>query len=450
MNFKIFNLDVFNGLKQIKSNSVDCIVTSPPYWGLRDYGVDGQLGLEKHPKEYIENLVKVFRETKKVLKDSGSLWLNLGDSYFGGKGKSSYETEGQLQERINSDKTLQKQPQTIKFDRPSDIAKIDGRWLQAKQKMLMPHRVAIAMQDDGWILRNDIVWHKPSHMPSPVRDRLTNSFEYLFHFVKQKKYYYDLDSIREPHTEGSIARAGRAVSNTHKYADQSNNPKNTRPNIKELAGKPMHGLHLWRKNNKELKDKGIGDISDYSFEGADYMVKDLNSKGKNPADMWSLTTEGFSEAHFACFPTKLVRKPLLATCPKEVCSKCNMARERILEPSPEYKKILESQRGTEYYKAAARKEAIRTGNAFGKRASRLNSNYQTKGWSNCGCGAVFNPGIVLDPFVGSGTTLLEAQNQGKSGIGIELNPEYISLIKLRLNGDRFQESLNPNKIEVIV
>ena len=387
MNFKIYNMDVFEGLKRIELNSVDCVVTSPPYWNLRDYGIEGQIGLEKHPKEYIENLVKVFKEIKKVLKLTGSVWLNMGDVYFGSWGNMSRE-----------------QTKDYPKGRPPSSFPQDDVWLQPKQKMLMPHRLAIAMQEDGWILRNEIIWHKPSHMPSSVQDRLTNSFEYLFHFVKKKKYYYDLDAIREPHKEVSIQRVKKPFF-----------PNKDHPTV-----------------------KNEGDMSRF-----------LNPAGKNPADVWSINPEPFSEAHFATFPTGLVRKPLLATCPKEVCKECGKPRERILEPSPEYKKILESQRGTEYYKIAARKEAIRSGNAFGKRASRMNSNYETKGFSDCGCGKGFRAGVVLDPFVGSGTTLLEAQNQGKSGIGIELNPEYIPLINLRLNGDKFQKSLNPNKIEVV-
>ena len=329
MNFKIYNMDVFEGLKRIEKHSIDCVVTSPPYWGLRDYGVEGQLGLEKHPNEYIENLVKVFRETKKVMKDSGSLWLNLGDSYFnyrpGAADKFGTSFERSQEGYVESEHR-QREAKNRKL-------KPEKGWLTEKQKLLMPHRVAIAMQEGGWILRNDIVWHKPSHMPSSVQDRLTNSFEYLFHFVKKKKYYYDLDAIREPHQDATLER--------NNYA---------------------------RNGNKlDFDRKWIGQ--------PDVEAGSLNVKGKNPGDMWSINPEGFSEAHFACFPTKLVRKPLKATCPKD--------------------------------------------------------------------------GVILDPFVGSGTTLLEAQNQGKSGIGIELNPDYISLIKLRLNGDRFQESLNPNKIKVI-
>ena len=184
-------MDVFEGLKLIEKHSVDCVVTSPPYWGLRDYGVAGQIGLEEHPKQFIEKMVKVFRETKKVLKPEGSLWLNMGDTYVGSSGGS-----GRDETAIGGGtKKLLKFKEMGRIPQP----KIDSKWMIPKQKMLMPHRLAIALQDDGWVLRNDVVWYKPSHMPSSVKDRLTNSFEFLFHFVQKKKYFYDLDAIREPH-----------------------------------------------------------------------------------------------------------------------------------------------------------------------------------------------------------------------------------------------------------
>lgn len=414
MNFKIYNMDVFDGLKAMQNNNemVDCVMTSPPYWGLRDYGIEGQLGLESHPKEYIENLVKVFRETKKVLKDSGSLWLNLGDTYFGSGGAGGDYNDGGLKEG----QPKYKQGQISKYPDKKYASRgrskeltgsvSDGsNWLKNKQKMLMPHRVAIDLQDDGWILRNDIVWHKPSHMPSSVQDRLTNSFEYLFHFVKQKKYYYDLDSIREPHKVSSIERNSKGynispMKGRYKMPNEKRdgtldqsflNPRGKNPadfwNYDSKYNKDSYGQTLQgfqrgktiesdRKESRENAKKLFPDDLKKQQEYINFVQDHSgNPLGKNPADVWSLTTEGFSEAHFACFPTKLVRKPLKATCPGD--------------------------------------------------------------------------GIVLDLFVGSGTTLLEAQNQGKSGIGIELNPDYIKLIKKHLNGDEHQKSLNPNRIEVV-
>lgn len=402
MNFKIYNMDVFEGLQQMQNNNelVDCVMTSPPYWGLRDYGVEGQLGLEKHPNEYINNIVKVFRETKKVLKDSGSLWLNIGDSYYGGSG-CAYDGSGGVGAKNK-----------VKNTQRTDLHKHKSPWMQTKQKLLMPHRVAIAMQDDGWILRNDVVWHKPSHMPSSVQDRLTNSFEYLFHFVMKKKYYYDLDAIREPCITGNGKKWGSRLT----------------PGRLASIENPKHG-----KISRDMKN--------------DQMVNNL--LGKNPGDMWSINPKPYPEAHFACYPPALIESPLKATCPKEVCSKCGAARERITKPTKEYLKAIKKAKLTPAWSTERRKQANKIGNALGARTGREPRNYETIGWSDCGCKAGFNPGIVLDPFVGSGTTLMEAQNQKKSGIGIELNPDYIKFIRKRLNGGEYQESLNPNKIEVI-
>ena len=144
---------------------VDLVFTSPPYWGLRDYGVDGQIGFEDHPQKYIDKIVEVSRAVRRILKKSGSYYLVLGDTYCGTGAKR----------------------------------KIDGsNWLQPKQLLLLPSRIAVALQGDGWVLRNDCIWYKPNHMPSSVKDRRTTSFEHVFHFVKSRRYYYDLDSIRVP------------------------------------------------------------------------------------------------------------------------------------------------------------------------------------------------------------------------------------------------------------
>jgi len=358
LNFKIYNNDVFAALKQMQEQAikVDCVITSPPYWGLRDYGIDGQIGLEKHPQEYIQKIVSVFSEVKKVLKPEGSVWLNLGDTYFGGGG-GNYGTGLESKKECNPANFLNR-------------VKEEG-YLVAKQKMLIPHRVAIAMQEDGWILRNDVVWHKPSHMPSSVTDRLTNSFEYLFHFVQRKKYYYDLDAIREPHKEVSLERIKKPWNGE-------------RPNMASWSGMKIENMcnekgknpaDVWDLKSSKIDSEKLG--SPRARLNREGYSKDnfYHAKGKNPSDFWSINTEPYPEAHFACFPTKLVRKPLQATCPKE--------------------------------------------------------------------------GTVLDPFVGSGTTLLEAQKQCKSGIGIEINPEYVKLIKKRLLGDEHQSTLVPNVVSVI-
>ncbi len=180
--FTLYKGDAVEILSYIATASVDCIVTSPPYYGKRDYGVEGQLGLESHPQMYINKLVAIFSEAKRVLKPTGSLWVNIGDTYWSGKGRSHGIDTKQKNRR---------------FDRPQDKSG-SGPWCVPKQLLLIPHRFAIAMQDDGWIVRNDNVWHKPAPIPDPIADRCSLTHEYVFHFVKQRKYFFDAQAVALP------------------------------------------------------------------------------------------------------------------------------------------------------------------------------------------------------------------------------------------------------------
>jgi len=178
----LYKGDAESVLKLLKPNSVDCVVTSPPYYGQRDYGVDGQIGLESSPQQYIDKLLNVFDEVKRVLKPSGSLWVNLGDTYWSGKGHPTRKDSKQKNRR---------------FDRPQDKAG-EKPWCVPKQLLLIPHRFAIGMQEREWIVRNDNVWYKTAPTPDPVDDRCSLAHEYVFHFVKRKKYYFDAESVAVP------------------------------------------------------------------------------------------------------------------------------------------------------------------------------------------------------------------------------------------------------------
>jgi site-specific DNA-methyltransferase (cytosine-N4-specific) len=179
----LYKGDAAQVISLMDDESVDCIVTSPPYYGLRDYRVEGQLGLEEYPQTYIDNLIKVFSEAHRVLKPTGSLWVNIGDTYWNGKGKS---------QGVDN-----KQKHRTRFLRPQDKTG-KGPWCAPKQLLLLPHRFAIAMQNTGWIVRNDNVWYKPAPMPDPVADRCATSHEYVFHFVKQRKYYFNATAVAVP------------------------------------------------------------------------------------------------------------------------------------------------------------------------------------------------------------------------------------------------------------
>jgi len=246
MTVQIINADVLDGLHRLVDGSVQCCITSPPYWGLRDYGVEGQIGLERTPEEYVARLVEVFREVRRVLRDDGTLWLNLGDSYNGSGGAGGDYGPGGLKEG---------QP------------KYPGRHIMAlkpKDLVGIPWRVAFALQDDGWYLRSDIIWHKPNPMPESVRDRPTKAHEYMFLLAKSRKYYYDADAVREPCTGAGWA--------------------------KSHADKAGHG------NGATGHDIRFG----------------CHPLGRNRRDVWTIPTRPYKGAHFATFPPALVEPCLLA------------------------------------------------------------------------------------------------------------------------------------------
>ena len=246
MSYEILVGNCLDTLKTLKDKSVNCCVTSPPYFGLRDYGNDNQIGLESSPEEYVNNLVKVFREVKRVLKDDGTLWLNLGDSYAGsGKGGNNK-----------------------KWDHSQGIkSQVVYEGLKAKDLIGIPWRVAFALQQDGWYLRQDIIWHKPNPMPESVRDRCTKSHEYIFLLSKNKKYYYDNEIIKEP--------------------------------AKDWGTRD-------RKNGK-YHNEGTG-LNPHTGLTKSY-------KKKNKRSVWSVTTKPYREAHFATYPVKLIKPCILAGCP---------------------------------------------------------------------------------------------------------------------------------------
>ena len=249
----ILHGDVLDKLKELDDCSVQCVVTSPPYWGLRDYGTDKQLGLEETPELYVENMVKVFREIKRVLKKDGTVWLNLGDSYSSGSGgyDDKYmhnSTSGTPSEGVRK---------SVSASKPFG--------LPTKNLVGIPWRVAFALQSDGWYLRQDIIWHKPNPMPEPVTDRCTKSHEYIFLLTKSAKYFYDNDAVREPVAESSIGRLNQ--------------------NIDQQVGTTR--ANGGKKSNGNLK--AVGDIE----------------KGRNKRSVWTITTKPYKEAHFAVFPPKI-------------------------------------------------------------------------------------------------------------------------------------------------
>jgi len=304
----IYHGETLEVLKTFKDKSINCVMTSPPYWALRDYGVKGQLGLEPNFEEFITKLCDIFDEVKRILRDDGTCWINLGDTYSGSG--AGHKDTGKA---VYSSDSFRKKPTKTH--------------LSDKCLTLVPFRFVIEMVNRGWILRNVIIWYKPNCMPSSAKDRFTVDFEYLFFFVKNKKYWF------ETQREGSLPskifniRVRDVKKNKIKYEDRKASYK---------------------------------EVSNYK-EGYREII------GRNKRTVWKIPTQPFPEAHFAVYPEKLCETPILAGCPKG--------------------------------------------------------------------------GIVLDPFMGSGTTGLVARKLGRNYIGIELNKEYIELAEKRLKGWKEQKRL---------
>lgn len=286
---KIHCMNCLDGLKDLEDESINCCVTSPPYWGLRDYGVEGQLGLEATPEEYVKKMVEVFREVKRVLRDDGTLWLNLGDSYAGsGKGRNADGTHSEGGKQSTNTGTIIGNIGKTKIS--------DG--LKPKDLVGIPWMVAFALRGDGWYLRQDIIWHKPNPMPESVTDRCTKSHEYIFLFSKSQHYYYDSEAIAEPVTGSTIKRLSQNIE------DQSGServPGKTNGNMKAVA--PRYGGKKYTENP---------DIFNRTKSGNAYEFRPM----RNKRSVWTVSTQPFKESHFATFPPKLIEPCILAGCLK--------------------------------------------------------------------------------------------------------------------------------------
>lgn len=245
--------DALETLSRLPDQSVDCCVTSPPYFGLRDYGVGGQYGLEASPAEYVETMRSVFAEVRRVLADDGTLWLNIGDSYSTHQGKPGKWRVGEYLTAGKGKVAPARNRNGTAGDMP------------AKNLLGIPWRVAFALQDDGWTLRNDIVWHKPNAMPESVIDRLSTRHEHLFMLAKSRAYWFDLDSIREEHV---------------------------RPDDDRTYGR-------YERGQVGQQDRARGGV---------------HPLGRNPGDVWSVNTQPFTAAHFAVMPPALAQRAILAGC----------------------------------------------------------------------------------------------------------------------------------------
>lgn len=364
--------DVLEGLRALPEGSVQCCVTSPPYWGLRDYGVDGQIGLEATPEDFLARLVEVFRAVRRVLREDGTLWLNIGDSYSGSTMTGG--NTGINQQGGESGFKLKRQ-----FDRPQMQT-----GLKNKDLCLIPWRLALALQADGWYLRSVICWHKRSPMPESCRDRPTSAWEPIFLLAKSERYYYDAEAVKEKSVSTGGAAFGKVSAEDEARAAGQGVRRYERPDYREI--------------------------------------------GRNMRNVWTLSSEPYKGAHFATFPTEIPRRAILAgTSERGCCPACGAGWVRKTEAWYENP----GNRSTNGAKSIERQNMPIDGAGFDVRLERRS---RTIGWEpGCACDAGEPvPCVVLDPFLGSGTTVAVARELGRHGVGCELNPQYAEMARERI------------------
>jgi len=400
MTTRISTGDARTALADIPDGSIQCTITSPPYMGLRDYGIPDQIGLEPTLAAYVANLVAVFREVRRVLRDDGTLWLNLGDSYAGGGGYSPNSPSNVARrEQGNHEDGAFGFRVSGQVRQPTGKANggkpTDG--LKPKDLMMVPARVALALQDDGWYLRSDIIWHKTAPMPESVTDRPTSAHEHIFLLTKRKTYYYDAAAIAEPVTDASIARLSQ-------------------PGLPTQHGSEC--AHAGGKINGTMK--AVGGMAT-----------------RNIRNVWTLGPESFPGSHFAVMPTEIPRRCILAgTSERGQCPACGAPWTRVVERSHPNAVIREKD-GSKPRNIGQQQDrpcrAFEAGHGNAKPVVVI----ETIGWSpSCPCDAGEPvPQTVLDPFAGAGTTLLVADRLGRHGLGVELNPEYVALAEARIRND---------------
>lgn len=425
-------------LSDLPDESVHCVVTSPPYWGLRDYGLPptvwggwedcehewgkeikpgrkdscraemewttggppgakvlsqepsqgsfcslcdawrGSLGLEPTPELYVQHIVEVFREVKRVLRRDGTVWLNMGDSYTSGGRKTRDPGQSIVRPALEN-------WTAGRAENPPG--------LKDKDLIGIPWRVAFALQADGWWLRSDIIWSKPNPMPESVRDRPTKSHEYVFLLTKSARYFYDQAAIREPHSRNW---SQEAWTNQRNYG------------TKESSMGVEHG------GNKTI-------------------AQTYNPAGRNKRTVWEIPTAPYPEAHFATFPPALVEPCILAgTSEKGCCVECGAPWERVLERTG---RLIGEDRGGDYQGRDKPSLVAGQKTLAGGIRYQPGSHYEVedRGWQpTCDHEAKAVPCTVLDPFVGSGTAVYVARKLGRLGIGVDLKEEYLELARRRL------------------
>ena len=396
----IYTGDVFDVLRTLPPASVHCVVTSPPYFGLRDYKIDGQIGMEETPQKHIELLVCLFREVRRVLRNDGTLWVNYGDAYASSaNGRSAADTKA----AGNDDRTFRDKP----------ISTV-GNGFKPKDLMMLPARLAIALQEDGWYLRSEIVWCKRSPMPESVSDRPSSAHEKIYLLTKQERYFYDAEAVRE--------RAATA---------DTSPPRGSAG----VMGSPNGGRRV-SKDGTVLPD---GARIRHGL-GASTLDLAEQPATRNQWNYWLLASNSrdCADAHFATFPPEIPRRCIMAgTSERGVCPQCGCQWRRIVAKG-------------EFVRTGGGANTNKIGDAMAKSCVQTSIKTtpgrfktQTTGWEpSCHCNAG-EPilATVLDPFGGAMTTPMVANQLGRKAIAIELNPEYVAIGVKRLQHNAAQELL---------
>ena len=424
--------DARSVLAAMPDASVHCVVTSPPYYGLRAYGGDpGMIGLEETLDEHLDNLVAVFREVRRVLRPDGTLWLNYGDSYArGDKRGSSGPGDKQASNRGSKEARGAKLPAGLK---PKDL-------------MGLPWRVAFALQNDGWWLRSDVVWHKANPMPESAKDRPTRAHEFVFLLTPAQRYFYDHEAVKEPVSGTANARAAKERRGSTSGEKVDVRARHVPPSHAGREATSHRSLQDPQYDHR-MKVPGVTPKTAPSGSG----IRRNESYGaamvdqpatRNLRDVWTFASAPFKGAHFATFPPALVEPCIKAgTSEKGVCAECGAPWARLLRV--DYRKNRPSAGNDPRSRSEDRQAQGSMGGHHGWRGNNLLRETQTTGWSpTCDCkqpagGAPYplRPAVVLDPFAGAGTVGLVANRLGRDSVLIEINPDYADMARKRIHDD---------------
>lgn len=473
---EIIQGDVLEVLSGMPDASIDCIMTSPPYWALRAYlpkhhaDKSKELGSEATWREHLERLKPVFAEVKRVLKPWGNLWVNYGDTTSSGNRPGAVSgTPGK---------------RAVDHGQPQSASNRNGRMENGppKHKIGLAWRLRFTLNDElGFISRSDVVWHKMNAMPLSMKDRVTPKYEMVFQFVKQGRYFFDLDAIRKPFAEGSVERmaAGGTVTDDGSSAGvprawkdgefvPNNNPGRFRRRDdntwdarrgRSVNGKGPPPGQKPQSSQRPLMGAAQGEIvanggvpggnkQDMPSGRLDGIRQGFNARwddsvannellgGSNPGDVWSIPSQPTKEAHFATFPEALVERVLLSSCPERVCVECDTPWRKKYDAQVDWTRGNPRDRGAENRFQVAHAEGVRY--PGGGMIGTGSASHRFVGWEHCDCEAPYRPGVVLDPFGGSGTVGVVAGRLGMGFVLTELNGEYVKMARRRLG-----ELLNP-------